>query len=572
MDDALRSTFEKKYAVWKQRLLDISAGNRLLNFRPAKVATIQIASPDIHHLFQQLVLSERSLRFPLYDGKTVLSMTEESEEVSPDLYKVRPGDIETPKSPPDLEKSLYRLTTLSRVSKEERGVNTLYLALGMLEWRPADHADVQKAPLLLVPVDLTREDRLHPYVLQAFDEDPEVNRTLIYMLREDFNFALPEFDAESSSESLAEFLKRVGKAVSGKGWRVLPEAWLGQFQFKKLAMHKDLTDHESVAHENKHLLGVAGLGSFEESTEIGAAETFDDVHPGEVFTVLDADSSQFEVLLRARAAQDLVIEGPPGTGKSQTITNLIAQMLLEGKKVLFVSEKRAALDVVHGRLREVGLGPFCLEIHSDKANKRDVLQRIAASLQTRHASPSRHARLQFDTLLALRRELNEYVRALHAPLLFDKSAFDVHGELAQLEAVPAISASIGLAIGDLDLQGEYRLMRQAQRLAQMPEMLVRYHEHPWHGCTLREWSLEHQTILLTHLNQFRTALLGFGQLATSLAGVIRAAPQLCLDKVEDFVELASLFASSPCPPEAWLVEAPLAGCGKARCEHENLLA
>ena len=126
MDDSLRSKFEKKYDLWKQRLLDISAGNRLLNFRPTKVSTIQITSPDVSELFQKVVLAERSLRFPFYEGKTVLSASEgPTEDLLPGLYKVRPGDIETSKSAPELERSLYRLTTLSRISKEERGVNTL---------------------------------------------------------------------------------------------------------------------------------------------------------------------------------------------------------------------------------------------------------------------------------------------------------------------------------------------------------------------------------------------------------------------------------------------------------------
>src|SRR5262249_19121832 len=160
------------------------------------------------------------------------------------------------------------------------------------------------------------------------------------------NFALPELPAEPSPDTLLDFFRRVSRAVAPKGWRVLAEAWLAQFQFKKLAMHKDLCDHQEIAPENSRLVGVAGLGAFEDPSAIGAEDTFDEIRPSEVFTVRDADSSQFAALLRGRAGQDLVVEGPPGTGKSQTITNLIAQSLLEGKKVLFVSEKRAALDVV----------------------------------------------------------------------------------------------------------------------------------------------------------------------------------------------------------------------------------
>src|SRR5262249_34710934 len=150
-------------------------------------------------------------------------------------------------------------------------------------------------------------------------------------------------------------------------------------QFKKLAMYKDLEDHSARAGAHGLLTSVAGCGSFPEPPDVPADHEFDSVKPSEVFTVRDADSSQLAAILRARAGQDLIVQGPPGTGKSQTIANLIAQFLLDGKKVLFVSEKMAALSVVHRRLQEAGLGPFCLEIHSDKSNKRDVLNRLRRS-------------------------------------------------------------------------------------------------------------------------------------------------------------------------------------------------
>lgn len=558
MDETLRARFERKYALWKQRLLDITAGNRLVNFRPTKVATVGIVSPSVSELFQKLVLSEKPLRFPLFEGSIVLSVNDEGDEEAPaPRFKVRPGDIETSKSPPDLERSLYRLSALSRVSKEERGVNTLYLCLGMLEWRPADHAETQRAPLVLVPVDLGREDRLKPYVLSPFDEDPEVNRTLIYMLKEDFGFALPEFPDEPSINDLADFFQRVSRAVSPKGWRVHPEAWLGQFHFKKLAMHKDLEDHGAVAHENPRLVGVAGMGAFDGGTPIGSEETFDEIRPSEVFTVLDADSSQLAALLRARAGQDIVIEGPPGTGKSQTITNLIAQSLLDGKKVLFVSEKRAALEVVHRRLRDVGIGPFCLEIHSDKANKRDVIQRIGASLQARRPGGGRKARGQFEMLLSFRRDLNEYVRALHRPELFEKSAFDLHAELAQLESVPTIEAKVEFSIAALDQESELRLMRQARKLTQMPQMVIGYREHPWFGCTLAEWSLEQQELLRSQLQRFRESIASFDPVAARVSEAMGSPRASSLAGVDAFVELATVFAASPCPPRAWLEDAPL---------------
>ena len=171
------------------------------------------------------------------------------------MWRVRPGDIETSKSPPDLEKALGRLSQLARASREERGVNTLYVALGMLEWRPLSGADPQLAPLLMVPVELGRETRLEPHVLSPFDEDAEINPTLVYMLRKDFEFTAPEFDPEPTEASLETFFRKLDRAVKGRGWRVLQEAWLGQFQFKKLAMYKDLEEHSSRAGDHQTVDG-----------------------------------------------------------------------------------------------------------------------------------------------------------------------------------------------------------------------------------------------------------------------------------------------------------------------------
>jgi hypothetical protein len=153
MDAAIREKFEAKYKVWKEKLLDLSGSNRLLNFRTTKVSTIQLTLPDANGLFQRLVLAEKSLNFPLYEGKLAISARwsepsprEDEGDPPPTSWRVRAGDIETSKSPPELDIALGRLAQLARVSLEERGVNTLYVALGMLEWRPIDGAECNVLP------------------------------------------------------------------------------------------------------------------------------------------------------------------------------------------------------------------------------------------------------------------------------------------------------------------------------------------------------------------------------------------------------------------------------------------
>lgn len=559
MDAGLRLKFEAKYKIWKEKLLDLSGSNRLLNFRPTKVSTIQITQPDINRLFERLVISEKPLKFPLYEGKTEL--TARWSRPSPaDLvrasadpaWRVRAGDMETSKSPPELEVALGRLSQLAHTSLEERGVNTLYVAIGMLEWRPLDSAEPQLAPLLMVPVELDRDTRLNPYVIGPFDEDAEINPSLLYMLRKDFDFAAPEFDAEPHEHSLDEFFHTLEKAVKGRGWRVLRDAWLGQFQFKKLAMYKDLEEHSMQAPDHQVLASVAGSTSFPHSQPLAGEHEFDNIRPSDVFTIRDADSSQLAVILRARAGQDLIVQGPPGTGKSQTIANLIAQSLLEGRKILFVSEKMAALSVVHRRLQEAGLGPFCLEIHSDKANKRDVLARIRQARPSSRPKVSFQEKVRFETLLAHRRELNEYVRALHRPVLHGRSAFDLHGSLSGLLGTADVIAELHLTADDLTPAREAELIKLARKVAGMPGLLQGYKDHPWFGFTLKPWSMQLQATVRSRFEAFRTLV----PLLESVSG--RMAELMCLPQpgsaadTEQVLRTGRLFAQSPIPPAAWL--------------------
>jgi very-short-patch-repair endonuclease len=559
MGQPLSGKFEAKYNRWKERLLDIGAGNRLISFRATRVSTVQITQPDPDELFQRLVIAGRSLKFPLFEGEEKPGLFDEQGSSDPKSprYKVKAGDLETSKSPPDLDKSLYRLEGLGRASKEERGVNTLYLALGILEWRALNDSGIYKAPLLLVPVELERENRLSPYVMSPFDEDFEVNPTLAYMLKQDFDLSLPDLDSEPTEHSLRRFLASVEQRVRSKGWRVLHEAWLAQFHFKKLAMYKDLEAHCLDAANNPLVVAVSGFGEFSLPPDIEPTTSFDEIPPSHVFTVLDADSTQMEAVLRARAGQDIIIQGPPGTGKSQTITNLISQFLLEGKRVLFVSEKMAALSVVHKRLEDVGISPFCLELHSDKAKKLDVLQRIGRAALMSAPTTQRQARMNFDRLLLLRRELNGYVRTLHQTIINGRSAFDLHGELAQLAQLPEVAAKIALPIAKIDSDGEQALLRQARRLAQMPDMLLHYFEHPWFGCAIQTWSMESQAEMEAELELFVESVGAAIPISSQIAQTMRVAAPNSLEVLRELLELAKVFSISPCPPRAWLGDASL---------------
>ncbi|HYK05176.1 MAG TPA: DUF4011 domain-containing protein [Thermoanaerobaculia bacterium] len=553
MNDVSEARFEAKYAVWKDRLLDLTASNRLLNFRETKVSTVQITFPDPLALFDSIVLRERSLKFPLYRGRTVLGEAED--EIPATEYRVMPGDLEAKKSPPDLERSLYRLTSLARTYREERGINTLYVAIGMLVWRPAESASPQKAPLVLVPVQLTRQDRLHPYVLQPFDEDPEVNPTLAYMLRRDFEYALPALPEEVGLESLATLFGSVSEAVKRRGWAVEMSAWLGQFQFRKLAMYRDLEEHAAIASTNDRLTAVAIGREYDGTLEGPSEDGLDDISPAEVFTALDADASQTQVIVRARGGEDLLVQGPPGTGKSQTIANLIAQFLLDGKKVLFVSEKMAALNVVHERLRECGLGTFCLELHSDKANKRDTLVRIGRAAAC-DAVEYPAAERQFQELLHLRKELNAYVRALHQPVLGLRTAYDIHGALAALDTVPDVLTDFDFDPATLSEQQEAELLERVARISRFADIFDAPTPHLFVGLQADRWSAQLQAevaIAMRNLGGSAAALRN----AAAAAAMLDLAPPQTFEAANHLQATLDLVASSPSPPRHWLDGAEL---------------
>lgn len=386
-----------------------------------------------------------------------------------------------------------------------------------------------------------------------FDEDPEVNPTLVYMLKRDFDFALPPFDPDpdTGANDLISYFLEVQEATSGRSWHVEDSAWLGQFNFKKLAMYRDLEVQEPAAHENPRVSAIAGLESFPAEADIGPPEAFDQVSPAEIFSVKDADRSQTEALLRARAGQNLIIQGPPGTGKSQTITNLIAQFLRDGKKVLFASEKMAALSVVHRRLEEVGLGPYCLEIHSDKANKRDTLARIDRAWNQGAPQVGARAPAAFQALLNMRQELNEYARVLHEPVLFGRSAFEVHAQLARLDQAPQMTARLQVPVAELTSDRQMELLHHARRLAQVPGVLVGYAGHPWNGCLLTEWSMDLQDLISRRFTDLASVLTESASVGNVMATEMAAPTPACVDELLPLLGLAGAFALSPCPPLDW---------------------
>lgn len=326
----------------------------------------------------------------------------------------------------ELQKRLFYINQHAKSVLEEQGYNILYLALGFLKWMEKPEAtDYRKAPLILIPVELDRKRVKGSFKLRWNGEDIITNISLKARLKE-IGIYLPEFKMPETKENITEYLDKIREIITTqkKDWKVTDEVNLGFFSFTKFVMYKDL-DQESWPGDDLLIKSPVIQEIFNPSdnlTDGGFNE--DDVDKllssKETFHVVDADSSQIAVIEDIKNGHNMVVEGPPGTGKSQTIVNLIAELIAAGKTVLFVSEKMAALEVVKSRLNDIELGEFCLELHSHKSRKKEVLNELESTINnTRKIDISLEK--EFYRIEKLKSDLNNYVEVLHEP--FNETGF-----------------------------------------------------------------------------------------------------------------------------------------------------
>ncbi|MDR0535474.1 MAG: DUF4011 domain-containing protein [Puniceicoccales bacterium] len=426
-----------RVAQWKSRLLDLSLRNRLLNFRETKTTPRLLVEnsarvEDLLAAGKELALLPRPRLFDEKDPRTAAIPAAERESalaahLRESLEKHR--RLHTTFDDAAHRAGLTALFRSARLSLEENGANTLFAAAGILEWRETAHAERSlRAPLLLIPVELRRKSALDGFTLRRLDEETRVNSTLLEMLRQEFQKEIPGIDPlpeDDSGVDIQAVLKAFRDAVLPlKGWEVRDELWLGQFSFTKHLLWKDLSDRLDDLRKNRVVSTLLEHGQTDAPAKppapvpVTAARLDDEFSAAATICPRSADSSQLAAVMAAAAGHDFVLEGPPGTGKSQTITNIIAHCLAEGKRVLFVAEKRAALDVVHRRLREDNLAPFCLELHSNKSGKSEVLAQLREAINVATAgkdtAPGEWRRCA-ESLQRERDGLNAYVRALHNP-------------------------------------------------------------------------------------------------------------------------------------------------------------
>lgn len=439
----------ERVALWERRLLDLSLRNQLLNYRHTG-GTVPLLVADLSGLEDHLADNQELEIGPRpsdWDGTERSALIHRiSGKGSPQAAllnsELAQRRLRADLNAQELEAKLVQLFRSARTSLEENGANTLYLSLGLLVWREIDKADTDRfAPLILIPVEIVRRPAHAGYVIRQRDEEARFNITLLELLRKDFGLEISGVDPLPQDEhgiSVTEVLAYVRQAVKHRpGWDVREEANLGILSFDKFVMWHDLRERLDVLKENKIVSALIAGHLAEPLPDTAIDGPLDEAcDPGQDLTPLSADSSQLAAIHRANAGASFVLHGPPGTGKSQTITNIIANAMAAGKRVLFVAEKMAALSVVQKRLDEIGLGPFCLELHSNKARKLDVITHLGKALGSVAEPGPESWQAQAERLAGARNKLNRYVTALHARRPIGISVYQGLSKLAALRDAP----------------------------------------------------------------------------------------------------------------------------------------
>ncbi|MCD8119285.1 MAG: DUF4011 domain-containing protein [Lachnospiraceae bacterium] len=510
---------QQKFETWKHGLLDVSKRNRMINYRKTKRATLKILSPDFCALFDRLVHRDESIPFKVRvdcsrDAQITRLFYLMDRVGTP--VEVTEGEIDTEFSVDESNRTLKQLRAKSKLSLEEQGINILYLSFGFLEWKQKPTDNEMLAPLVLVPVSLTLESYGSPYVMSRLDEDIVVNPTLAYVLSSDFGIELPDFDA--AKDDIGDYLDQVGRLVAPLGWQVQKEANLGLLSFLKIVMYRDLEKYKDRIFENPVISAFCGDASRLPQWDPGLSGYPHDRDSAlDTWQVVNADSSQQDAIRLSKKGYSFVLQGPPGTGKSQTITNIIAEGLADGKKILFVSEKMAALSVVYHRLQEVNLSEYCLSLHNYKADKKKVIAELADSLDA-HRQSLKSGVLDFvPEYEQQRKELDDYFAALkqeRAPL--NRTLYDVLTELCGLEEVSLfhITDSVLEIIGE-----EYQA--KLLSLQKYQDFLAQYtgdiQKNPWRTTSIAVVTFDLKQSVEQLLGDMSVAMLGICSLLDLLS-------------------------------------------------------
>ncbi len=433
---------KNRFDHWLEKLLDLNLGNRLINLRFGG-GLAQFIVPSAEDLVKELSTRNKMSVVPFQFGAIAIEEGEKILSFSPKAFgklseeAYRKGQILATSKTGDVDTYFKTLARKANTALEESGSNPLFMTIGMLKWFDNDKAasvnrGAMYAPVFLLPISLPRR-KSGTYHSFSFDLDElSLNTTLFQYLEEVFHMdfspisgTLRMKDGLPDLRLIYNFIRE--KISEKKGWMLYENtASAGLFGFAHFVMWNDLRNRKEELLQNPFIASfVSGEKKWEDKTDLIEIKDLDDkVVPGDLALPLPADSSQIKAITDALAGESFIMDGPPGTGKSQTIANMIVNFLYHGKSVLFVAEKEVALDVVKNRLDELGLGQFCLQLSSVKTNKTDVLKAIDKLLELGPLEGAGDYKEKAAEVEEKRTKLNTLLSKLHVPENFFASIYD----------------------------------------------------------------------------------------------------------------------------------------------------
>ncbi len=380
---------------WERKLLEMDLSNSLVNFRVLQT-TVKLLTPSLENFIENIPNNKvYSVEPRPTDGVSTLEKVsngfDRANFLKPFtdhvLYEYKNKKLLTVFSGKDFDGTLTKLYRKEKSIQEETGTATLYLAAGFLKWCETPEGEPRYAPLFLYPVTISKKGVASTtYSIEINAEEVHLNSTVLEFVYQVFNLDMRGLQNVelTDSKAMLSIIARIKKEiVNFRGWEVLGDVFLASLSFTNYLMWHDVKYKADTFKQNKLIHSfINNCLDFPPEKMVMSNRCSDEAYSDtkeKLFLPISADSSQYSAIYDS-LTKSFVLHGPPGTGKSQTITNIIANNIVRGRRVLFVAEKMAALSVVNRRLQSIGLGDFCLELHSDKTNKMSVLNQIIKTL------------------------------------------------------------------------------------------------------------------------------------------------------------------------------------------------
>jgi hypothetical protein len=553
MDTASKAKVARRIDDWKLKLIDLSRRNKLINFTAPKSSSLQITKPSIDNVFERLVLKSRAWEIWAPSDRP-------NRKDNPPIRRRRRTQLSTSlEDSKQIERVLKNLARRSTSEYRERGVRILYLTFGLLNWKDPITNQPVRSPIILTPVEIFRKTSRDPFKIQipSVEEEVILNPALKLKLYYDHRIEIPPLP-DYEKVKIGEYLKSIEESLNGKEWKLDSTIHLGLFSFQKLVMYQDLNDNKDRIAEHPIVQALAGVVKSPKNRKtLPKEEELDQIDPKHTFQILDADSSQQLCIQYALEGQSFVMHGPPGTGKSQTISNLISEFIANGKSVLFISEKMAALEVVYNRLKAKNLDEYCLELHSQKANKREVVGELNRCLTEHLQELKALTEEELDRLVNRRNQLNTYVESLHKPRTsINLTAFQLLSNISKLEEIPFIPTDYP-HFKSLDQGKLLELEDTVRKLSNTWTVIEEGESFPWTGCmednytpeTRSNWVHLLDSTLKTLEDMIDDSSVYSQALGLSIPNTIR--------DYELLQTLSNIISASPRPPKNWFKEADL---------------